>query len=98
MKYQRLFLALVLVGSFGAKVLGAEKREFGVFLKKLREVKIFPAVVTLLVEIHGADAHLPVVKVGRELNHEIVAAHVTEQSDKTALVKFHELFGDPDRA
>ena len=98
LEQERLFLALVLVGGFGAKVLSAEKRELGIFLKKLREVKILPAVVTLLVEIHGADAHLPVVKIGRQLDHEIVATHVTEQPDKAALVEFHEFFGDPDRA
>src|SRR5204863_176584 len=65
---------------------------------KLREVEIFPAVETLLVEIHRADADLPVVKIRREEDDKIIRAHVAEEADEAALVEFHELLGDADGA
>jgi len=93
---------LLLASSTGwrsrAQVLGAEEGERGVFFEELREIKVLPGVVALLVEIHGADADLPVVPVGCELDDEIVAAHVAEEADEAALVELHEFLGDANGA
>ena len=98
LEHERLFLALILQRGLKAEVFEAVKGECAVFLEELRQVEVLPSVVGLLVEIHGPDADLRILEIGHDDHDEIVRAHVAEQADEAALVEFHQLLGDPDRA
>ena len=93
----RLFLTLVLERGRDIEVLGAEEYELVVFLKKLGTVKVEATVVALLVEIHGTDLQLDVFEVGRDIDDEIIRAHITKQTDEAPFIKLHQLLGDSHR-
>ena len=98
LEHQRFLLTFVLFGRLGPQVLDAKHRERRVLFKEMRQVEILASVETLLVEIHGADTHLPVVEVRREQHDKIIRAHVAEETDEATLIELHELLGDADRA
>jgi len=89
-------LLLVLLHGGEVQAGGAELHHLGVFLEKLREVEALAPLVALLVEVDGADAVLHLLEIGRHVDDVIVAAHVAEQANETALAKFHELLGQAD--
>ena len=95
-QYQRLFLALVLHRGLRVQMLHAVEHERLVLFEELREVKVFPRVVGLLVEIHRADPDLDLLDIRRHVHHEVAGAHIPEKPHETPLVEFDELFGEPD--
>src|SRR4051812_46941663 len=60
---QCLLLPLVLARRFGAKMALAKANQRSVVLEELRQVEILPTVKALLIEIHGVDPKLRLLKV-----------------------------------
>ena len=51
--------------------------------------------VGLLIEIDGADAILHFLEVGGDVHDVVYGAHITKETEETALTKFHEFLGNP---
>src|SRR5688572_2992954 len=69
---QGLLLALVLSCSFGSEMTLTETHEWRVVFEELGQIKIFPAVETLLIEVHRANPELRFLEVRRDDENEIV--------------------------
>ena len=73
----------------------AELHQRIIFFKKLREVHIFPAFITLLIKINGPDTILIILDIRSNIYYKIVAAHITQQTHKASLIELYKLLRQP---
>ncbi len=46
----------------------------------------------MLIEVNGADPVLIVFDIGSDDDYKIIRAHIAQETDKTAFIKFYKFF------
>ena len=88
-------LILILLASLEVDPFGAELDHEGVLEEELGKIHLLVTFVALLVKVDGPDTVLGVLEVGCDVDHVVVAAHITEETGERALIEFDEFLGHP---
>ena len=87
---------LILIGRFCVDMANAKSDKRIVLLEELGKIEVLATIIGLLVEVHGPNANLSLLKIGGYIHDEIIGTHISEESHKTTFIKLDELLGYPD--
>ena len=91
---QRAFFLLILFDVFWRKVILNQFHQRIILFEELRQIQILSAFEALLVEVDRPDSELDFLEIGRDIKYIIVGTHVAKETNKAAVIKLYQLFGN----